>query len=633
MGADAARGLAALVPALVFAAADAAARLQLAVWLGLDHDPGARAAAGRAVAYGVAGDLAWLLPVWLLGVLWPGRAARALAAAALVLALLVLAGDTLYFHWTLEHVEPVLFHNVNASSLAGSLDARVLGLGLLGSAAAAALGIAGARALGAAAATPGGRRVAAGALLAALLGALAPATIGARPELPERASERERYLDETRRAYLEDVATPVLANLASAAWRARTSERPQPPPAFEPYTEEERALLAELGLLGDRDPAAPAAPADLRRIVLVVFESLPAAYLHSENPRVPAEATRFLDALAARHPAFERFYTSGMPTDYGMNALLLSRLRPDWAGGRPSLFSVLREARGFDTWYVRGVSKHYGNQLATYPRLFRMDHFLAFEELDARYDTDWHSGWGMSNEVVYAEGLRILKAHRDRRVALVLKTIDLHQPGPFQGIPREHLPAPLRDRDDPLWNALYWVDGRLRNFVAALEREGLLDAHTLLVVTSDHAPHPGVAYRRAVPASEYERLARLPLVLVAGDPKLLRGLDTEGWASQIDVAPTVLDLLGIPAPPSFQGRSLFGERPRFRAGVYGDAFTYASDAGRFRVDLSPGGDASPRARALGKWLRNQDARPQPVAAAVSRRREGAPGAGRRPAGG
>jgi phosphoglycerol transferase MdoB-like AlkP superfamily enzyme len=342
--------------------------------------------------------------------------------------------------------------------------------------------------------------------------------------------------------------------------------------------------------------------------VIVILESLAAAYLHSENAKIPAEATAYLDSLLARHPHFERFYTSNMPSDWGLNSLLLSRLEPDWDGGRPSLLSVLREQAGFESFYVRAVSKHYGNELYTYPRMFQMDHYVAHEELAERYESHWHSAWGFNDAVVYEEGVRILREHRDDKVVVILNTIDLHQPGPFQGVPFQYLPEALKQRNVGLYNALYWTDQCVRGLFTTLEQENLFDDHTLVVLTADHTPHPGVEYRDAVPPEEYVRLGRLPLVFAMRDSARLRGLDTGAFASQVDVTPTVLALLGVPKPRGMVGRSLFGaDARRFAVGVYRDTFSYHSDRSSFEEALADAGvPATPRAQALRKWLHNLD---------------------------
>lgn len=275
--------------------------------------------------------------------------------------------------------------------------------------------------------------------------------------------------------------------------------------------------------------------------------------------------------------------------------------------------------KGFESYYVRGVSKHYGNELAIYPRLFQMDHYYALEELSERYDEPWRSSWGFNNEVVYAEGLRILKEHRDRKVIVVLKTIDLHQPGPFEGVPEKYLPEALQQLDVGLYNALHWADRSVGRLIEALEAERLLDDRTLLILTSDHSPHPGVAYRETVPEQEYERLGRLPLIFITPNTAALAALDTEGYASQLDLAPTVLALLGVDAPAGFQGRSLLGhDRARYRVGVYRDTFYLGSSRGTFS---EPVGEEDPRPtlrnRAIRKWLHNQDAVPAAVVEQVA----------------
>jgi arylsulfatase A-like enzyme len=115
------------------------------------------------------------------------------------------------------------------------------------------------------------------------------------------------------------------------------------------------------------------------------------------------------------------------------------------------------------------------------------------------------------------------------------------------GIPFAHLPEELKRRNVGLYNALYWVDVCIRGLFETLEHEGLFDEHTVILLTADHSPNPGVEYRRAVPPEEYLRLGRLPLIVAMRDRERLAGLDTAGFASQVDLAPTVLAMVGCEA--------------------------------------------------------------------------------------
>ena len=597
-------------PAALLATLDFLCRLHLASLLELDHDPAARAAAIRAAGLGVAKDLFFVLPAYALFALVPRVATMRLTHAAFGLAIAILAGDVVYFYITLEHVEPVLFVNINRHSILGTLtpwNALLVATGAVGLFALSRLNgrlLAGAE-------TSHPWRWTPAVFAAAWIAAGIPLVGAASAEMPHSEGTLDRYLNEARNAYLAKISDPILGNLFAAIARSTRLEQSLAQRPFEAYTPDERAVLEDLALLAADAPergTAPAQAPEIRRIAILILESLPAAYLHHYNPRVPAEATRFLDGLLSRYPHSDRFFTSNMPSDWGLNSMFLSRLRPDWHGGRASLLSVLRESLGFESYYVRGVSKHYGNELATYPRLFQMDHYTAFEELEERYDAPWRSSWGFNNEVVYEEGIRILRENRDRKVVVVLKTIDLHQPGPFQGIPREYLPEELQRRNVGLFNALTWADYCLRTFFEKLERNQLFDDHTLVVVTSDHTPHPGVEYKQTVPPHEYRRLGRLPLIFVTRDPGVLRDLDSGGFASQVDLAPTLLDLVGVPQPPGFVGRSLLGSvSRRFSVGVYRDTFYYGSAAQSFSEGIADDASAKTlRSRAVAKWLRNLD---------------------------
>lgn len=595
-------------PAL-FAVLDLAARLHLVGLLELDHAP-THGAAWRAALLGVSKDLGLVLPALALYGLWPRAATRRLTHVVLALATLILAGDLVYFYFTFEHVEPVLFVNINLLSLGGTLEPRSAAAAAFAALGAALLVWLNARWLHGARAELG-RPLGSLALLAACALPLLPLAIATEPRMPPQTERMEEFLDRTRNASLKKVAAPILANVFHAAAASRRLEKGAPPLQPLAYEGDEAALLRELRLLDADAPGpqvAPAAQPEIRRIVIVILESLAYAYLHSQNPTVPAEATAFLDSLLARYPHFERFYTSNMPSDWGLSSLLVSRLQPDWDGGRPSLLSVLRDEAGFESFYVRAVSKHYSNELFTYPRMFQMDHYVAHEELSERYESKWHSAWGFNDSVVYEEGIRLLNEHRDDKVVVILNTIDLHQPGPFQGVPFKYLPAALQERNVGLYNALYWTDLCVRGLFETLEQENLFDEHTLVVLTSDHTPHPGVEYRQTVPPEEYVRLGRLPLVFAMRDLSRLRGLDTARLASQVDLSPTVLELVGVPKPRGMVGRSLLGDDPeRIAIGFYRDTFYYRSPASTFEETFADDAPlASLRARALRKWLHNLD---------------------------
>jgi arylsulfatase A-like enzyme len=99
------------------------------------------------------------------------------------------------------------------------------------------------------------------------------------------------------------------------------------------------------------------------------------------------------------------------------------------------------------------------------------------------------------------------------------------------------------------------VDQNIGTIVSSLDRLGLAD-HTLVVFTSDHGEELYEHNRYFFHSySIYESVLRVPLVmrLPAGLPQ---GATVVAPVESIDIAPTILELLGIPLPGDFEGKSL-----------------------------------------------------------------------------
>jgi arylsulfatase A-like enzyme len=110
-------------------------------------------------------------------------------------------------------------------------------------------------------------------------------------------------------------------------------------------------------------------------------------------------------------------------------------------------------------------------------------------------------------------------------------------------------------------NALHYADASLADLRDGLRRRGL-EGNTLFVFCGDHGEafgqHEG-NYGHTL--FLYEENVRVPLVFAA--PGLIEEpVRVNRVASLLDVAPTVLDLLGLPMPDEYQGRSLLSAEPR-----------------------------------------------------------------------
>jgi len=118
--------------------------------------------------------------------------------------------------------------------------------------------------------------------------------------------------------------------------------------------------------------------------------------------------------------------------------------------------------------------------------------------------------------------------------------------------------AALREVRRAFYALCTHIDHQLRVVLGTLREEGLLD-DTIILFTADHGDmlgDHGLYAKRLF----YEGSARVPLILMGavGDERVPVGTVDERLVGLADVMPTLLDLAGVPAPPTMTGRSAIG---------------------------------------------------------------------------
>jgi len=161
---------------------------------------------------------------------------------------------------------------------------------------------------------------------------------------------------------------------------------------------------------------------------------------------------------------------------------------------------------------------------------------------------------------ILRDGLDWIAAHRSRPFFLFLHTYQVHAPyAPPAGYETQFEPIdtlPDANARDLLRyeQEVRYLDDELCAFVAGLEAMGLGE-RTLLVITSDHGEEFGEHGQTTHGFQVYDEAARIVLVLRLPGT-LPAGRRIPVAVSLVDVAPTVLDLLGLPGLPRPDGLSL-----------------------------------------------------------------------------
>jgi phosphoglycerol transferase MdoB-like AlkP superfamily enzyme len=304
----------------------------------------------------------------------------------------------------------------------------------------------------------------------------------------------------------------------------------------------------------------PANPKGLGRlnVVLVSSESFGAEFsqLHGSEK----DLTPNFDAYAAKSLWFPRTYASGTRTVRGLEALSTSLppiptvsilRRPgneDIAGWGPVMRSL-----GYDTSFLYGGYGYFDN----------MNYFFGhngFEVLDrSAIDTvRFENIWGVSDEDLFDLSLKHFDTlhARSKPFFSIVMTTSNHKPFTFRkGL--EHLGIP--EQGGGRHAGVKYADHALGYFLQEAAKHPWFD-DTLFVVVADHGAR--VYGKTEIPLRTYE----IPLLVYA--PKHLPPERVDTLMTQIDIAPTVLGLLGMPYRASFFGQDVRRADPAKRIAVF-----------------------------------------------------------------
>lgn len=391
--------------------------------------------------------------------------------------------------------------------------------------------------------------------------------------------------EKTRLIYRNMLSVPININFVSKALFDTDKMAGAKHVEMRELTDKDKKTLHKLGIEVPKPAVAKIAP-QYDRVVLLILESMHRDYINYYNENIPEKATPYMNQLVIRYPHLNKYYSSAVPTTQGLNATFRSHLIMDKdvpGKGTPSLFRVA-QAAGYRGIFMNASSQYYANELKEYPDQFGMQEYLAKEQLE-KFGYTGASGWGYHNDVMYEHTLRILEENRDKKLLLVTKTLDMHQPYPYTGYRWEEMPEGVRDNPNVTVRGVYWVDKTLEHFFTEAEKRGLMDERTLFLITSDHNPHSGGEYTKLVEkANDKLSIAPIPLIFISKNLLPLDELRTNEYASQIDLAPTLLYLMGLDIPAKFMGRNLLQPaRVPFALGYFGGKAFYWS-AKRHFVD-------------------------------------------------
>lgn len=208
--------------------------------------------------------------------------------------------------------------------------------------------------------------------------------------------------------------------------------------------------------------------------------------------------------------------------------------------------------QGYASHYMGGAALSFAGK-----GLFYQDHgFDRIEGVDKLLtqtsQPDYRNWWGLYDDSLYTLLTKRIKklTSADQPFALFALTLDTHHPkGNVSSSCRN---SPYQDGANPILNAVHCADLLIGEFVATLKSNDLL-TNTILVIASDHLALPNTA------AEQLRSVPRKNLVLVF-DESLPAGIVTK-TGTTLDIAPTLINLMGGSVQGFGFGRDLLGEKP------------------------------------------------------------------------
>ncbi|MCM2311044.1 MAG: sulfatase-like hydrolase/transferase [Steroidobacteraceae bacterium] len=311
---------------------------------------------------------------------------------------------------------------------------------------------------------------------------------------------------------------------------------------------------------GRLDRRFPARPDGLGRMNVVVVSSESFGAKFSRLYGSKNDLTPNFDSYAQRGIWFAHTYASGTRTVRGLEALTasfppiptVSIVRRPGNQGIATWGRVMR-GLGYDTSFLYGGYGYFDNMNAFYAG-------NGYEVLDrdAIDHARFENIWGVADEDLFDLALdhfSDLHAQGKPFFSIVMTTSN-HKPYTFRaGLEDLGIPESGGGRKA----GVRYADYALGYFLQQAEQQPWFD-DTIFVVIADHGAR---VYGKAdIPLNSYE----IPLMIYA--PKHLEPRRVDTLMSQIDVAPTVLGLLGLPYEAPFFGQDVLHSPESSRVALF-----------------------------------------------------------------
>lgn len=302
--------------------------------------------------------------------------------------------------------------------------------------------------------------------------------------------------------------------------------------------------------------------------------------------------TPYLDDLVAKSMVYDNFYSAGQRSIIGLQAI--------WTG-IPALLGFPTVDKGLSTYKITQIAK-----LARqngYKTLFAQTSKRASFRIDALANSvGFEHYWGMEDigdlQLDYPQGTKPHFGYDYETLMLLQNKIKTHfisnpqQPvlmsffsgtthSPYIRLPKQFEKYPYQiDGVNGMLNSIAYLDWSLQQFIEGLRKETWFN-NTIFIITADH---PSASY--VSKQAQYNELFHIPLIIYSENTDLVQAKRVQEIRSQLDLMPTMADLMGLDKSISALGTSLWKPNKHLMINNMGYLTGSLNQQGYIKTDLS-----------------------------------------------
>ena len=296
---------------------------------------------------------------------------------------------------------------------------------------------------------------------------------------------------------------------------------------------------------------------DQPNIVVIILEGMGAEYFgvmnqHTHIPNYRSH-TPFLDSLARQGYYFTNIFSNSIHSIEGISAVTAGMptfqtawVRSGYAQRKVSSLPEIARSLGYQTLFAHGATNGSMN-FDGYTHQIGYETYLGRTEFnDDRY---YNGSWGIDDEPFlqyFAKNINQMK----RPFLATVFTLSSH--GPYT-VPDKYKNQ-FNTGDIPMHNVTEYTDLSLLKFFNTIKKEDWY-ANTIFAIISDHTTDDYYDYYKQKIAHH-----RLPIILFSPNKALIPQGSSDTLGQQIDIFPTLVDLMGYQKPFRSWGRSLLSDK-------------------------------------------------------------------------